>query len=47
MSTIEGRKLDPMVTSENSNEGFNAISHIVAAVLGLVGLVFLIVFSAI
>ncbi len=47
VSTIEGRKLDPMVTSENSNEGFNAISHIVAAALGLAGLVFLIVFSAI
>jgi len=47
MNTIEGRRVDPLVSSENSNEGFNAISHILAAVLGLAGLVLLVVFSAI
>ena len=47
METITERKLDPMISGDNSNEGFNAISHLLAALLALAGLVLLIVFSAI
>lgn len=39
-------ELDPMVSSKDSNEAFNAISHTVAAVIGLTGMILLIVFSA-
>ncbi|AKI98171.1 hemolysin [Kosmotoga pacifica] len=35
-----------MVSSKDANEGFNAISHAFAAVIGLVGLILLVVFSA-
>jgi hemolysin III len=40
-------KAYPMISSEHANEGFNAISHLVAALIALAGLVLLIVFSAI
>jgi hemolysin III len=36
-----------MISSRNANEGFNAISHLVAAAIAVAGLVLLIVFSAI
>jgi len=36
-----------MISGDNSNEAFNAISHLLAALLALAGLVLLIVFSAI
>lgn len=41
------RELDSMISSRNANEGFNAISHLVAAAIAVAGLVLLIVFSAI
>jgi len=39
-------KLDPMISSKDANEAFNAISHAIAAVIGLTGMILLIIFSA-
>ncbi len=38
--------LDPMISSPDSNEYFNAISHLVGAILSLAGLIVLVTFAA-
>jgi len=40
-------QIDPLITSEESNELFNSILHIISAVLAIAGMIVLIVFSAI
>jgi len=39
-------KMDPLISSFNSNEYFNSICHLIGAILSLAGLIVLIVFSA-
>lgn len=46
MSLKDKSKMDKMISSEESNEYVNSITHLVGAVLSIAGLVVLIVFSA-
>jgi len=43
---FDKKQMDPMISSPDSNEYFNSISHLIGAILSLAGLIVLVVFSA-
>lgn len=44
--SVPKSKMDPMISSLNSNEYFNSICHLIGAILSLAGMTILIVYSA-
>jgi hemolysin III len=45
--TAHKQLMDPMISSADSNEYFNVISHLIGAILSISGIALLIIFAAI